>query len=155
MLQGCQLLQFYWVLRYLLIYLKLKFLGSGDYLSVLFPFLKKCSYFLWMEKKAWSLKNTKTNKKGSQEYSGRWEEELGCQWCDSLLHLSHVFGGCLWILDFEFAVLGLENGIKEYIYSKQTRCVWEGKSRTILPLSSLSLTVRLVKILAHLKWAGI
>lgn len=115
MLQGCQLLLFYWSLRNLLIYLKLQLLGYGVYTSVLFSFFKNDSIFLWLKKKFWSLKNMKTNEKGSQEYSRRWEEELGFQQFDSLLHLSHAVGRRLWILDFEClerAALRRENLIK-------------------------------------------
>lgn len=105
------------------------------------------------------LKDMKTNKEGSQEYSERWEEELVFQWSDGLLHLSHAFGGCLWILDFECTECmcwgrRMVLNSPRYMYSKQIRRVWEGTSWTILPLSSLSLTVRLV-LCAYLKWAGI
>lgn len=93
------------------------------YGSFIFIFLKMF-VFLWLEKKAWSLKIMKTNKKGSQEYSGRWEEELGFQWSDNLLHLSHTFGEGLWIPDFECAesaVLEWEIGIKQpKIHTVQT-----------------------------------
>lgn len=86
-------------------------------------------------------------KKGSQEYSGRWEEELRFQWSDSLPHLSYAFGRCLWILDVQTVQCWggrMVLNSPRHMYSKQIGCVWERTSWTTLPLSSLSLTVKLV-----------
>lgn len=149
MLQSCQLLLFYWGLRYLLIHLKSQLLGSGDYMAVLFSFFKNVSIFYgWRRKlEAWKLwrqikKEAKNTVGGGRK---NWVFNDLTTYCIYLTLLEGVY---------ESQILNAQKvrhwtgrlvlNSPKYTESKQIRCILERTSQTILLISRVSLTVRLV-----------